>query len=87
MVVAVVLALLSGAFWLGMRQASAATAGEDAGRARTAVVPAGGTLWEIAATADPDTDPRITVRRIMDLNGLADPVVQPGERVVLPSPR
>lgn len=85
MIVALVLALLLGAFWLGSHQAGvASTATGDSSRPRTAVVPAGGTLWEIAATADPDADPRVTVRKIMDLNGLARPIVQPGERLRLP---
>ncbi|MQA87192.1 MAG: LysM peptidoglycan-binding domain-containing protein [Streptosporangiales bacterium] len=82
-VVVVVLGLLLGAFWLGTHQAStASTGGQDT--ARTATVPPGGTLWEIAVRADPDTDPRIAVERIMNLNGLTSPIVQPGERVTLP---
>ncbi|CNF43161.1 LysM domain [Mycobacterium tuberculosis] len=56
--------------------------------ARTVVVGPGDTLWGIAAAADPGTDPRRTVQRIMDLNGLGgDPVVRPGQEIRLPAGR
>lgn len=44
----------------------------------------GDTLWSIAVRARPDTDPRITVERILEANGLASPVIQPGQRLILP---
>lgn len=54
--------------------------------ARTVVVGPGDTLWGIASAADPGTDPRRTVQRIMDLNGLGgDPVVRPGQEIRLPA--
>jgi hypothetical protein len=43
------------------------------------------TLWEIASRSRPDVDPRVTVRRILDLNSLPGPIVQPGQRLLLPS--
>ncbi|XRQ12811.1 LysM peptidoglycan-binding domain-containing protein [Actinomadura welshii] len=50
------------------------------------VVGPGDTLWEIAADADPGTDPRLVVQRIIDLNGLAgDPTVHPGQELRLPT--
>lgn len=52
---------------------------------RTVVVERGDTLWDIAAGADPGTDPRLVVQRIIDLNGLGgDPTVQPGQELRLP---
>lgn len=84
-VVLVVAALLTG-LWLGTRQSSiASTSAADTARLGETVVPPGGTLWEIAVVADPDADPRVTVRRIMDLNGLSRPIVHPGDRLRLPS--
>ena len=54
--------------------------------ARTVVVEPGETLWDIASAADPGTDPRVVVKRIIDLNGLAgDPTVQPGQELRLPA--
>ncbi|KAB2380965.1 LysM peptidoglycan-binding domain-containing protein [Actinomadura montaniterrae] len=55
------------------------------GHVRTAVVEPGDTLWRIATDCDPGADPRVTVQRIIDLNGMGgDPTVQPGQRLVLP---
>ncbi|QKG21250.1 LysM peptidoglycan-binding domain-containing protein [Actinomadura verrucosospora] len=55
------------------------------GHVRTAVVEPGETLWAIATACDPGTDPRVTVQRIIDLNGMGgDPTVQPGQRLLLP---
>ena len=76
-------------FWL--TSGPGAQAGDDDGGPRTGKPPAtvvvgpGETLWEIAERHDPDGDPRITIRRIADLNGLADSVVQPGQRLRLPA--
>ncbi|WP_033333508.1 LysM peptidoglycan-binding domain-containing protein [Actinomadura welshii] len=54
--------------------------------ARTVTVEPGETLWDIASAADPDTDPRLVVQRIIDLNGLAgDPTVHPGQELRLPT--
>ncbi|WP_158581683.1 LysM peptidoglycan-binding domain-containing protein [Actinomadura spongiicola] len=53
---------------------------------RTVVVEPGDTLWDFAADADPDTDPRLVVQRIIDLNGLGgDPTVVPGQELRLPA--
>ncbi|WP_169807890.1 LysM peptidoglycan-binding domain-containing protein [Actinomadura hibisca] len=49
------------------------------------MVEPGQTLWEIAVRASGDGDPRLTVQRIIDLNGLSGPVVQPGQRLRLPA--
>ena len=50
----------------------------------TVVVGAGDTLWGIAESLAPTADPREVIHEIMQLNGLRDPVVQPGQRLALP---
>lgn len=53
---------------------------------RTVTVEPGDTLWKIAASAEPGTDPRLVVQRIIDLNGMGgDPTVQPGQELRLPA--
>ncbi|WUI01824.1 LysM peptidoglycan-binding domain-containing protein [Spirillospora sp. NBC_00431] len=53
---------------------------------RTVIVEPGDTLWNIAADAEPGTDPRLVVRRIIDLNDMGgDPTVQPGQELRLPA--
>ena len=44
----------------------------------------GGTLWQIARSIAPRTDPRITVERIRDLNGLPDSSIRAGQELVIP---
>jgi nucleoid-associated protein YgaU len=51
---------------------------------RTVVVGPGETLWDIAHRNDPDGDPRVTVHRISDLNGLSGPIVHPGQELRVP---
>jgi hypothetical protein len=76
-------------FWL--TAGPGAQAGDDDGgpghgkAPATVVVGPGETLWEIAERHDPDRDPRITVQRIADLNGLPDSAVHPGQQLRLPS--
>jgi LysM repeat protein len=48
------------------------------------VVAPGDTLWLIAERRYPDSDPRAAVWRIRQRNGLADPLLVPGQRLVLP---
>ena len=47
-------------------------------------VGAGHTLWQIARTVDPQTDPRITVERIRELNGLPDSSIRAGQELLIP---
>ena len=54
------------------------------GPVATVVVQPGDTLWAIAVRADPQADPRPTVARIADLNGLTGATVRPGQRLRLP---
>jgi hypothetical protein len=55
-------------------------------RSRTVVVNEGDTLWEIAERLRPAEDPRKTVDEIVEINGLTEPVLTPGQELVLPSP-
>ncbi|MFG2003247.1 LysM peptidoglycan-binding domain-containing protein [Spirillospora sp. NPDC048911] len=76
------------AFWL--TAGHGARAGDDeaapaSARLRTVVVEPGDTLWDIASRHTPESDPRRTVDRIIDLNGLPGPVVQPGQHLRLPT--
>jgi LysM repeat protein len=50
------------------------------------VVNEGDTLWEIAERLRPAEDPRKTVDEIVEINGLTEPVLTPGQELVLPSP-
>ena len=65
-----------------------ATAGTDRPAEVTAqrvTVGPGETLWQIAERVAPGTDPRETVARILDLNGLQTSQVQVGTALLLPS--
>jgi LysM repeat protein len=52
---------------------------------RTVTVSAGETLWQIARQVAPSDDPRDTIDRIRDLNGLSTTVVQAGQRLIVPA--
>jgi len=65
-----------------------ASAGTDRGAPVTAervTVAPGETLWQIAERVAPGTDPRETVARILELNGLQTAQVQVGTALLLPS--
>lgn len=49
------------------------------------VVQAGQSLWEIASTVAPQSDPRATITAIRDLNGLGSDAVVPGQALVVPT--
>jgi LysM domain len=60
--------------------------GDGAGRAyQTVTVAPGDTLWTIAASHCPDSDPRQKVGEIEGANGLAGPTIEPGQRLRLPA--
>lgn len=44
----------------------------------------GDTLWTIAESVDPDSDPRDVVAKIMNLNQLANAALQPGQELAIP---
>lgn len=53
---------------------------------QTVVVTPGQTLWDIAIDAEPGADPRATIERIRDLNGLSSgTALQVGQDIALPS--
>lgn len=70
------------AFSLGRTSATASRDAVAPPRA-TVVVQPGETLWEIASRVAPGTDPRVTVGRIRELNGLRG-APQAGQRLQLP---
>jgi hypothetical protein len=82
------LVLLVG-FWVGARHGARATSGGGdggfAGVRESVVVGPHDTLWGIAVRARPEVDPRITVQRMIDLNALSGAVVNPGQRVYIPT--
>jgi LysM repeat protein len=45
----------------------------------------GDTLWSIATRVAPNADPRVTVQRIVDLNGMSGTAIASGEQLKLPS--
>ena len=51
----------------------------------TVVVQPGQTLWQIASRVAPGTDPRTTVHRIEELNGLTTATVSAGQRLYVPA--
>ncbi|HET7012657.1 MAG TPA: LysM peptidoglycan-binding domain-containing protein [Streptosporangiaceae bacterium] len=48
------------------------------------VVRPGDTLWAIAATAEPNADPRATMGEILDLNSLTSTAVRVGQVLLVP---
>lgn len=59
-------------------------AGKPGGAAQVVTVEHADTLWQIAVRHRPGVDPRITVQRIIRLNGLPGSIVQPGQQLRLP---
>lgn len=83
-VLVVATVLLVAAFSLGRVSTTAATSVPPPVAYRSVVVAAGDTLWEIASTAVPDRDPRLTVEDIRRLNHLRGVTVQAGQQLLLP---
>jgi hypothetical protein len=87
-VICVVALVLLAGFWTGARHGARATSEGERGSAVTpesVVVGPHDTLWGIAVRSRPGVDPRVTVQRMIDLNSLPSAVVNPGQRVYLPS--
>jgi nucleoid-associated protein YgaU len=84
-VVLVVLALAYAG--LTMVSAPAASTGEVRHvRAQTVVVTPGETLWDIARSVAPESDPRDVVAEIVDLNSLTDPgAIRVGQPLDVPA--
>jgi LysM domain len=88
----VLLVLVALAFTLASvgRAAGWASAADPAGgRGGTVatewVVQPGETLWQVAVAVAPDTDPRETVARIVELNDLPDASVRAGQTLLVPT--
>jgi hypothetical protein len=83
----VALVLLLG-LWVGARHGARATSGGGGGpvtSGESVVVGPDDTLWGIAVRTRPEVDPRITVQRMIDLNALPGAIVNPGQRIYIPS--
>lgn len=66
-------------------QVTADAGSQTAGPATSVVVvQAGDSLWSIAQEVAPAADPRETIARIRDLNGMRSATVIPGQSVVVP---
>jgi Tfp pilus assembly protein FimV len=83
LVVAVLAAALLLASAAVARNAGGVPSSAAGGSSPTVVVHPGDTLWSIAAAAAPDTDVRVTVDRLVALNGSAPIVV--GQELELPA--
>ena len=85
-----VLALLLALAFAGavlLRSPAAATSEPVVGApvAERVTVRPGETLWVIAQRAVPGADPRVTVDRIMEMNGLESSAVQAGSALLVPT--
>ena len=79
----VLLALVTGAVLLAGGPTALAGTDRPVTHERVTVQP-GQTLWQIAERTAPGSDPRETVQRILDLNGLQTSEVQAGTALLLP---
>jgi LysM repeat protein len=75
--------LLSGIGVLAKAATSSASGPAVTSHAMITVQP-GDTLWSIATKAAPNADPRATVQRIVDLNGMSGTAIASGEQLRLP---
>ena len=82
-----VLAVLLTAALVGWGAARSGLASTGSGRHgdTTVIVAEGDTLWSIAAHVAPGTDRRTAIRRIIAVNHLHGPHIEPGQRLVVPA--
>ena len=78
------LAVAAAVLLTGGATALAGSGGGSAPVAERVTVRPGETLWQIAERTAPGTDPRETVQRILDLNGLQTSQVRAGTALQLP---
>ena len=85
--VTLVLLMVAAAAVLLLRAPATASTGSTSHTpvARSVTVAPGQTLWEIAREARPGVDPRDTVDRIMEMNGLSTASVQAGRQLFVPA--
>jgi hypothetical protein len=72
------------AFSLG-RTSSQASTTPTGPATRAVTVEPGQTLWQIAKSVAPGTDPRDTVDRIREMNGMSSAPLQAGQRLIVPA--
>jgi hypothetical protein len=84
-VLALLLGLLLGIVAFAMAPATATNdRGGNAVAERVTVLP-GDTLWAIAERVRPDADPRATIARIKEMNGLTSGAAQAGQVLLVPA--
>ena len=70
---------------LAPQGAQAGTSQQTTAVTKVVTVKAEQTLWDIAHEADPETDPRDTIVRIIKLNDLQNTKLQAGQRLEVPA--
>ena len=85
-VLALLLGLLIGVVaFAAMAPATATNDRGDGVVAERVTVQPGDTLWAIAERVRPDADPRATIARIKDMNGLTSGAAQAGQVLLVPA--
>lgn len=84
LLVLVLAALLLAMFSLGRASSDAGTPSRHAQVTHVTVRP-GETMWQVATRVAPGNDPRVTVQRLMDLNGMSSPQLRAGQSLVIPT--
>lgn len=82
-VLALVVGLALGVLSLGREAGASRTAEAEAGDAVIYVVQPGDTLWDIARSMVPGSDPRPLVAELSDISGGS--LLQPGQQLVVPA--
>jgi hypothetical protein len=88
-VVAILVALLVAGLSLAVAGAAQATGHQASQRATSSnlvqvVVRPGQSLWSVAENADPNSDPRLVIQQIAQLNVLTSDILQAGQRLWVP---
>jgi len=84
-VLALLFGLLLGIVVVAMAPATATNDRGDSVVAGRVTVQPGDTLWAIADRVRPDADPRATITRIKDMNGLTSGAAQAGQVLLVPA--
>jgi nucleoid-associated protein YgaU len=84
-VLAMLLGLLLATAAVAMAPATATSDRGDNLVAERVTVQPGDTLWAIAERVRPDADPRATIARIKDMNGLTSGAAQAGQVLLVPA--
>ncbi|MBG6239852.1 hypothetical protein IWX78_002842 [Mycetocola sp. CAN_C7] len=78
--------LLAVAAWFGVSAMPAvATSSSSSVVFEYATIEAGQSLWQLAASIAPESDPRDVIADLMRLNQLDSSTVSPGQRIAIPS--